>query len=174
MSSLLLVEIVLNSFNNIFECSLLSPRPEKGKRQVSMLSTLTCRSCAVAVLVTVVQRVARWGPQQLRAVKRLSVLSGCSHLSTNTLQQFDATVSETGSQACQHCKPHRGVCLWFLLCHRVDKNTASKSMYPLIKIACIMTPCNVWPRGLVVRVPGYTTEMYGDSCEVRTEFIYVM
>jgi hypothetical protein len=28
--------------------------------------------------------------------------------------------------------------------------------------------------GLVVRVIGYTTEMYCDSCEVRTEFIYVM
>jgi hypothetical protein len=28
--------------------------------------------------------------------------------------------------------------------------------------------------GLVVRVPGYTTEMYCISCEVRTEFIYVM
>jgi hypothetical protein len=28
--------------------------------------------------------------------------------------------------------------------------------------------------GLVVRVPGYTTEMHYDSCEVRTEFIYVM
>jgi hypothetical protein len=28
--------------------------------------------------------------------------------------------------------------------------------------------------GLVVRVPGYTTEMYYVSCEVRTEFIYVM
>jgi hypothetical protein len=27
---------------------------------------------------------------------------------------------------------------------------------------------------LVVRVPGYTTEMYCASCEVRTEFIYVM
>jgi hypothetical protein len=25
-----------------------------------------------------------------------------------------------------------------------------------------------------VRVPGYTTEMYCASCEVRTEFIYVM
>jgi hypothetical protein len=25
--------------------------------------------------------------------------------------------------------------------------------------------------GLVVRVPGYRTEMYGVSCEVRTEFI---
>jgi hypothetical protein len=28
--------------------------------------------------------------------------------------------------------------------------------------------------GLVVRVPGYTTEMYCVSYEVRTEFIYVM
>jgi hypothetical protein len=28
--------------------------------------------------------------------------------------------------------------------------------------------------GLVVRVPGYTTELYCDSCEVQTEFIYVM
>jgi hypothetical protein len=26
----------------------------------------------------------------------------------------------------------------------------------------------------VVRVPGYTTEMYCASCEVRAEFIYVM
>jgi hypothetical protein len=28
--------------------------------------------------------------------------------------------------------------------------------------------------GLVVRVPGYRTEMYCDSCEVRTEFLYVI
>jgi hypothetical protein len=28
--------------------------------------------------------------------------------------------------------------------------------------------------GLVVRVPGYRTELYCASCEVRTEFIYVM
>jgi hypothetical protein len=27
------------------------------------------------------------------------------------------------------------------------------------------------PCGLVVRVPGYRTEMYCASCEVRTEFI---
>jgi hypothetical protein len=30
------------------------------------------------------------------------------------------------------------------------------------------------PYGLVVRVPGYKTDMYCDSCEVRTDFIYVM
>jgi hypothetical protein len=28
--------------------------------------------------------------------------------------------------------------------------------------------------GLVVRVPGYRKEMYCASCEVRTEFLYVM
>jgi hypothetical protein len=28
--------------------------------------------------------------------------------------------------------------------------------------------------GLVVTVPGYRTEMFRVSCEVRTEFIYVM
>jgi hypothetical protein len=28
--------------------------------------------------------------------------------------------------------------------------------------------------GLVVRVAGYLTEMYCVSCELRTEFIYVM
>jgi hypothetical protein len=28
--------------------------------------------------------------------------------------------------------------------------------------------------GLVVRVPGYTMELYCGSCDVRTEFIYVM
>jgi uncharacterized membrane protein AbrB (regulator of aidB expression) len=28
--------------------------------------------------------------------------------------------------------------------------------------------------GLVVRVPGYTTDMYCVSSEVRTEFVYVM
>jgi hypothetical protein len=28
--------------------------------------------------------------------------------------------------------------------------------------------------GLVVRVPGYRTEMYCASCEVRTDFIYML
>jgi hypothetical protein len=28
--------------------------------------------------------------------------------------------------------------------------------------------------GLVVKVPGYTTKLYCASCEVRTEFMYVM
>jgi hypothetical protein len=28
--------------------------------------------------------------------------------------------------------------------------------------------------GLEVRVPGHTTEMYCASCEVQTQFIYVM
>jgi hypothetical protein len=33
---------------------------------------------------------------------------------------------------------------------------------------------NAAAEGLVVRVPGYTMEMYCASCEVRTELIYVM
>jgi hypothetical protein len=37
-------------------------------------------------------------------------------------------------------------------------------MYKLYDIIC----------GLVVKVPGYITEMYYASCEVRTEIIYVM
>jgi hypothetical protein len=28
--------------------------------------------------------------------------------------------------------------------------------------------------GLVVRIPGYRTEMYCVSCEVRTDFLYVI
>jgi hypothetical protein len=40
----------------------------------------------------------------------------------------------------------------------------SVSVRPAVDLLC----------GLVVRVPGYTTEMYCVSCEVRTEFIYVM
>jgi hypothetical protein len=28
--------------------------------------------------------------------------------------------------------------------------------------------------GVVIRIPGYRTEMYCTSCEVRTQFIYVM
>jgi hypothetical protein len=36
--------------------------------------------------------------------------------------------------------------------------------------------CKYWDRlcGLVIRVPGYGTEIYCFSCGVRTEFIYVM
>jgi hypothetical protein len=45
-------------------------------------------------------------------------------------------------------------------------------------VAAIIRPKIKEPRdrlcGLMVRVPGYTTEMYCDSCEVRTEFIHVM
>jgi hypothetical protein len=54
------------------------------------------------------------------------------------------------------------------------------------QLKCVETKCSVrkyfWKArenddrlcGLVVRVLGYTTEMYCVSCEVRTEFIYVM
>jgi hypothetical protein len=39
----------------------------------------------------------------------------------------------------------------------------------------ILETLDIMPNsGNMVRVPGYTTEMYCASCEVRTEFIYVM
>jgi hypothetical protein len=48
--------------------------------------------------------------------------------------------------------------------HRCDEELLLMSKYGAEDSLC----------GLVVRVPGYTTEMYCASCEVRTEFIYVM
>jgi hypothetical protein len=42
-------------------------------------------------------------------------------------------------------------------------------IYRLSRIVCVDRLC-----GLVFRAPGYTTEIYCVSCEVRTEFIYVM
>jgi hypothetical protein len=39
----------------------------------------------------------------------------------------------------------------------------------MLNVGCLDRLC-----GLVVRVPGYTVERYCVSCEVRTEFIYVM
>jgi hypothetical protein len=46
--------------------------------------------------------------------------------------------------------------------------TALRVIQLLLSLSCLRL-C-----GLVVRVPGYTTEMYCVCCEVRTEFIYVM
>jgi hypothetical protein len=43
----------------------------------------------------------------------------------------------------------------------INKHRLSTSLYEYADSLC----------GLVVRVPGYITEMYCDSCEVRTEFI---
>jgi hypothetical protein len=47
---------------------------------------------------------------------------------------------------------------------------------PFVIVTLLSLPHFVSDRlcGLVVRVPGYITEMYCASCEVRTEFIYVM
>jgi hypothetical protein len=42
-------------------------------------------------------------------------------------------------------------------------------MLSIVVVVVVVCLC-----GLVVRVPGYTTEMYCASCEVQTEFIYVM
>jgi hypothetical protein len=47
--------------------------------------------------------------------------------------------------------------------------TNSHGIFPLPFIVLYVKFC-----GLMVRAPGYTTEMYCDFCEVRTEFVYVM
>jgi hypothetical protein len=57
--------------------------------------------------------------------------------------------------------------------HCIDK------LYFTADLRCIVLPVryelNLYRLcGLVVRVPGYGTEKYCASCEVRTEFIYVM
>jgi hypothetical protein len=74
--------------------------------------------------------------------------------------------------------PCRNVCIWLLVL-----------LYPLHE--ALLSCSSLYTRthththtqyiythnclcGLEVRVPGYTTEMYCTSCEVRTEFIYVM
>jgi hypothetical protein len=41
-------------------------------------------------------------------------------------------------------------------------------------VALFPEPMTLTLRGLAVRFPGYRTDMYCDSCEVRTEFIYLM
>jgi hypothetical protein len=58
-----------------------------------------------------------------------------------------------------------------LQCRMTEKNLARS---PHDKYSSIILSLHDSLCGLVVRVPGYTTEMYCASCEVRTEFIYVM
>jgi hypothetical protein len=47
---------------------------------------------------------------------------------------------------------------------QLNNNNSSNDVFYLVDRLC----------GLTVRVPGYRTEMYCVSCEVRTEFIYVI
>jgi hypothetical protein len=42
-----------------------------------------------------------------------------------------------------------------------------------VRIHGLVTPSQDRLCGIVVRVPGYTTEMYCASCEARTEYIYI-
>jgi hypothetical protein len=71
---------------------------------------------------------------------------------------------------------------WVALCcylRRVDLLISSAELLALMFIITVLINIIISDTadrlcGLVVRVPGYTTEMYCASCEVRTEFIYVM
>jgi hypothetical protein len=64
--------------------------------------------------------------------------------------------------------------------HKTSKHIARKDMHNFIDyeypaVLFIYMESVILRDGLVVRVPGYRTEMYCVSCEVRTEFIvYVM
>jgi hypothetical protein len=59
------------------------------------------------------------------------------------------------------------------ICVVAARGTASDTDHPLLRVCADYDyVCGIC--GLVVRVPGYRTEMYCASCEVRTEFIYVM
>jgi hypothetical protein len=54
----------------------------------------------------------------------------------------------------------------------VFARTSSRDYFDLIYTLCSQARDRLCD--LVVRVPGYITQMYCVSCELRTEFIYVM
>jgi hypothetical protein len=57
---------------------------------------------------------------------------------------------------------------------RVYLITSQKLVTQSLCVLCHIFVTMETSSGLVVRVPGYSSEMYCASCEVRTEFIYVM
>jgi hypothetical protein len=62
--------------------------------------------------------------------------------------------------------------LLFFLLYRIFAQLLSRPLITFIvdaSIYCLLL--SLWSSG---RVPGYRTEMYCASCEVRTEFIYVL
>jgi hypothetical protein len=56
----------------------------------------------------------------------------------------------------------------------LGKYAAASPMSAIVKFSTKKLKVNVDLCGVVVRVPDYRTEMYCVSCEVRTEFIYVV
>jgi hypothetical protein len=87
-------------------------------------------------------------------------------------QYLGSELSERATAACN---------AWQRQTRRAVARTINSRVLPNLVCSSCLTQ---WPSGLrhqllclcglVVRVPGYTTEMYCVSCEVRTEFIYVM
>jgi hypothetical protein len=59
---------------------------------------------------------------------------------------------------------------------RVPDGRLTPRLTGRLTVGCNVTSTLTLDRlsGLVVRVLGYTTEMYSASCDVRTKFIYVM
>jgi hypothetical protein len=92
-------------------------------------------------------------PRRLNAVTRLPIWN-CSLLLEN-LHWL----------RCMTCPSHRELNIHHLFCLWV-------SLWEMNSRRCKVLGDRLC--GLVVRAPGYRTEMYCASCEVRTEFIHVM
>jgi hypothetical protein len=92
-----------------------------------------------------------------------------------------STITVTAPLLSQQHYCHRdGIYAQYVHCRVLSTpvNTYSSGLLP-VTVTTVRCLHYVWPSfgrlcGRVVRVPGYTTEMYCVSCEVRTEFIYVM
>jgi hypothetical protein len=89
------------------------------------------------------------------------------------LQRPNALPESTPSSVCSpHCSTKLRAPLHFcFLLQAFSLNVAFETSYVR---ATAFKHLHLLLCGLVVRFPGYTTERYCASCEVRTEFIYVM
>jgi hypothetical protein len=92
------------------------------------------------------------------------------HLQTNRLYNYRLTVSLLKSiiflEQRQFLSSHWRVNLHYRVYRTISVEPILSQLNPV--------HITVYTRRSVVRVPGYRTEIYCASCEVRTEFIYVM
>jgi hypothetical protein len=111
---------------------------------------LSSGSCETAATPETMQSIWRRAVVALLMSCVFLIATHCSHVSLSWYMQLTP----------KHRLSHLSICkcVW---CVCVGLHSKYISIYDRL--------C-----GLVVRVPGYRTEMYCVSCEVRTEFIYVM
>jgi hypothetical protein len=105
--------------------------------------------------------------QNLEGTLKMGAVGSSERLVTfyhTTLRHFQAG-SNRHTQRGENLKPHEQTLISSLhtnLFPSLSCSNISRSNIPKDRLC-----------GLVVRVPGYRTEMYCDFCEVRTEFMYV-